>query len=85
MIEAVYILCGLTSIMCAALLIRSYKRTRIRLLLWSSVCFVGLALNNILLCIDLLLVPTIDLSAWRAAAALAGLMALIAGLIWESS
>lgn len=85
MIEAVYILCAFTSLLCAGLLIRSYKRTRVRLLLWSSVCFGGLALNNVLLCIDLLLVPTVDLGAWRAGVALIGMTALIAGLIWESS
>ena len=49
MIQLVYVLCALTSIACAVLLLRGYFRTRVRLLLWSGLCFVGLALNNALL------------------------------------
>ncbi len=83
--EAVYVLCAVTSALCATLLIRSYRRTRVRLLLWSGVCFVGLALNNLLLCIDLLVMPSVDLSLWRAGVALCGMMALLAGLVLESA
>jgi hypothetical protein len=44
-----------------------------------------LALNNILLFIDLIVVPTsVDLSLWRGATALAGVSVLLFGLIWES-
>ena len=85
MIEAVYILCALTSILCAFLLIRSFVRNRVRLLLWSAICFVGLALNNILLCVDLLAMPTVDFSLLRAGVALCGMLALVIGLVWESS
>ena len=85
MIEAVYVLCAITSAVCATLLIRSYKRTHVRLLLWSAICFVGLALNNVLLCVDLLVVPTVDLSPWRSATALCGMVALVVGLVWESA
>lgn len=46
---AVYILCAVTSVLCAGLLVRSYLRSRVRLLLWSALCFVGLAVNNVLL------------------------------------
>ncbi len=84
MAEAVYLLCALTSAACAILLIRSYRRTRTRLLLWSSLCFLGLALNNVLLFVDLVLVPTIDLSVARGATALAAVMLLLIGLVWES-
>ena len=51
----VYALCALTSLVCAWLLLRAYQRQRTRLLLWSSVSFAGLALNNVLLFIDLIL------------------------------
>ena len=81
---AVHILCALTSMACAALLIRGYRGTRVRLLLWSSLCFVGLALNNIMLLVDEIVYPDIDLSIPRALPALAGLMALIYGLVWEA-
>ena len=47
MAETVYILCALTSVFCAVLLMRSYRRQRTRLLLWSTLCFAGLAINKI--------------------------------------
>jgi hypothetical protein len=56
---------------------------RTRLLLWSSLCFIGLAVNNILLFIDLVLVPNIDLFLWRQLATLCGLVLLLYGLIWD--
>jgi hypothetical protein len=83
--EAVYLLCAATSIACAILLLRGYQRQRTRLLLWSSLCFVLLALNNALLFIDLIIVPTgLDLSLWRSVTALSGVSVLLFGLIWES-
>jgi multidrug transporter EmrE-like cation transporter len=83
--ETVYLLCAATSVMCAVLLLRAYRRQRTRLLLWSSLCFVLLALNNILLFVDLIVVPSaIDLSLWRSGVALAGVGVLLFGLIWES-
>ncbi|MEW5929375.1 MAG: DUF5985 family protein [Gemmatimonadota bacterium] len=84
MATIVYALCGLTSIACAVLLLRGYAASRVRLLLWSGLCFVGLALNNVLLFIDMRVVPGIDLSVWRSFPALAGLLLLIYGLVWES-
>jgi len=79
----VYVLCGITSLACVALLLRGYLRTRSRLLFWSGLCFVGLAIQNILLFVDLVLVPDVDLSIWRNAAALIGLCLLLFALIWE--
>jgi hypothetical protein len=84
MAETVYILCMLTSAVCAYLLLKSYRSTRTRLLLWSSLCFVGLALNNLLLFADLVVVPTVDLSIWRNLSALAALSILVFGLVWDS-
>ena len=85
MAELVYLLCALTSALCAALLLRSYFRSRTRLLVWSSLAFVGLALNNALLFVDLVLLPTtFDLSLLRNAVALAALSALVFGLIWDA-
>ena len=85
MAELVYLLCALTSALCAALLLRSYFHSRTRLLVWSSLAFVGLALNNALLFVDLVLLPTsIDLSLLRNAVALAALSVLVFGLIWDA-
>jgi Family of unknown function (DUF5985) len=80
----VYVLCAATSTLCAVLLVRGYLRSRARLLLWSSVCFAGLALNNILLIIDLRVVVWTDLSLWRLVPALIGATALLYSLIWEA-
>jgi hypothetical protein len=82
--EAVYVLCALTSILCTALLVRSWQRNRANILLWSSLCFVGLAANNLLLLIDLVFVPDVDLSLVRASTALGALGVLVIGLIWEA-
>jgi hypothetical protein len=84
MAEAVFALCAAASTLCAVLLLRNWRRTRSRLLLWSSLCFVGLALNNILLVVDRVVVPEVDLSLLRAATALLAMMLLLYGLIWEA-
>lgn len=83
MAELVYVLCAATSILCAALLLRGYLASRTRLLFWASLCFLGLALNNILLFVDLIELPDIDLFWWRTASALVSMMVLLFGLIWE--
>lgn len=83
MIHLLFILCALTSFACTALLLRGYLRTRVRLLLWSAVCFAGLTLNNALLVVDAR-TPLTDLSQWRTLPALAGVMVLVYGLVWDS-
>jgi hypothetical protein len=84
MATLVYSLCALTSLACAVLLLRGYAASRARLLLWSGLCFAGLAANNVLLLIDKRLVPTVDLSLWRSLPALAGVALLLYGLVWET-
>lgn len=85
MAEAVYILCAITSILCAVLLLRGYRATRARLLFWASLCFGFLALNNVILYFDLVVLPTqIDLFWYRNTAAVAGMLVLVFGLVWES-
>jgi hypothetical protein len=79
----VYLLCFLTSAACAWLLGRSYRRSRSRLLLWSSICFVFLALNNLALVLDLIVLPSIDLRLARLSLALAAVLSLIWGFVWE--
>ena len=81
--DSVYLLCALTSIACAWLLLRSYARSRVRLLLWSGVCFSFLAINNILLVIDLTFLPNVDLSIVRAVPTVIGLALLLYGFIWD--
>ena len=84
MAEAVYILCGLTSLFCAVLLIRSFRRQRSRLLMWASLSFACLAASNAILVIDLMVVPEVDLLALRVTVAAIAMLLLLIGLIWES-
>jgi hypothetical protein len=79
----VYSLCFITSAICAALLLRAYVRTKMRLLLWSAVAFVCLAVNNFFVLGDMILFPDFNLLGFRYAAALAAVCVLIYGFIWE--
>ena len=86
MAEAVYVLAALTSAVCAFLLLRAYKRTGVRMLLWSGVAFIGFTFNNVLVYVDIVILPSqIDLSAVRLLPTLAGLMLFCYGLIWETA
>ncbi|MCP3136132.1 DUF5985 family protein [Pyxidicoccus xibeiensis] len=86
MAEAVYILCALTAVACAVLLLRAWKRTQSRLLLWSGLCFAGLAVSNVLLFVDLVLLPTsIDLYLVRILATMSSAIILLYGLVWDAS
>ena len=80
----VYVLCAVTSIVCALLLLRGYRQSRVRLLMWSAACFACFALNNILLIIDVRIVPEQDLSIARSIPSLVGVALLLYGLIWET-
>jgi hypothetical protein len=80
----VYALCALTSLLCAAMLFRGFRRTGVRLLLWSALCFACFALNNVLLIVDEHILPSRDLSLVRSLPTLLGITLLLYGLIWES-
>ena len=79
----VYILCALTSLACAVLLLRAYAQSGQRFLLWAGLCFVALVLNNVLLYVDVIIGPTIDLAVPRGLAGVAGIGILVFGLVWE--
>ena len=80
----IYFLCALASGACAVALVQEYRRQRTRLLLWSSVAFGLLALNNALVFADFVLLPARDLAVARAGAACLGMAALLFGLVWEA-
>lgn len=83
--EVVYVLCALTSLVCAILLTRAWLSNRSKLLLWSSICFIGLAINNALLVVDEVLTSDeISLLLARDITNLASISALVVGLIWSS-
>jgi hypothetical protein len=81
--EVIFVLCALGSTLCAVVLLRGYLAERAPLLFWSSVCFVWLALNNVVLFLDKVVVTDVDLGAWRGVTALVGVAALVFGLVWE--
>jgi hypothetical protein len=83
--EGVYLLCAALSIAAATLLFKGFRRNQMPLLFWSGLCFVGLALNNVLLLVDLVIIPDVDLSVLRTATALAAVSVLLFGLIREAS
>jgi hypothetical protein len=83
--EFVYILCALTSIACALLLFRRYRLTGGLLLFWSTWCFVCFALTNILLFVDLVILPDVDLSLVRALLSFVGTTMLLYGLVRQST
>ncbi|WP_341913451.1 DUF5985 family protein [Polaromonas sp. YR568] len=83
MAELIYSLCALTSVACAWLSWRGYQRSGHRLLFWSGLCFLGLSVNNVLLVLDKLVFTTTDLTLWRLVAALAAVVLMLFGLIWE--
>jgi hypothetical protein len=80
----VYVIGAFTSAACATLLMRGYFRGRKKLLLWSGLCFAGLAISNILIFVDLVLIPDVDLYGYRLATAAVAMLLLLYGLIWES-
>lgn len=80
----IYLLCGLTSAVCAVLLLRSYARSRMRLLLWSGVGFAAFTANNVMLFLDRVVYLHIDFSPYRTITAVLGIGLLLYGLIWES-
>jgi Family of unknown function (DUF5985) len=84
MAQTVYILCGLTSLFCAVLLLRQYRHSKSRLLFWSGLCFVCFTATNILLFVDIVIFPEIDMSVYRSGISLLGIVMLLYGLIWET-
>lgn len=83
MAAIIYMLCTLTALACAYILLRSYMQQKYRLLLWSGLCFVGLFVNNLFLVVDRYIFPDIDLSTLRLVTGLIAISFLLYGLIWE--
>lgn len=81
--SAVYLLCFLTSLACAWLLGRAYARTSARVLFWSAACFALLAGNNLLVMVDLVLMPGTDLILLRHLLSLAAVSTLVFGFVWD--
>lgn len=84
--DVVYVLCALTSVAAAVLLARGYRQSRTRLLLWSSLCFAGLALSNVMLLLDLTVFgSTLELLIVRQIPTVLGMALLLYGLVWDGA
>jgi hydrogenase/urease accessory protein HupE len=84
MTGVVYLLSAATCLLCAVMLFRGYLRSRVRLLFWAGICFVGLMADNFTLYIDGVLYPEVNLAVWNKVLGLIGLVILVYGLVWES-
>lgn len=81
----IYLLCFLAAALCTGLLLRGYRRSGTRLLLWSGLCFAFLSLNSLVVLADVLVFVPQDLRLLRHGASLAAVGTLLFGLIWEES
>jgi len=79
----VYFLCFVASLLCAYLLVAAFLRGRERLLLWSAICFCFLAVNNLLVFVDIVVLPDLNLMPLRALSSLTAVAVLLFGFIWE--
>ena len=79
--KLVYILCALTSFGCTLLLVARYRKTRVDLLFWSAVAFLAFTATNVLLFVDLVVLPEVDLAVWRNGFTFVGVLVLLYGLI----
>jgi hypothetical protein len=80
----VYGLCLLASALCAFLLLRAWRQSRSRLLLWTALSFTFLALNNLFLVTDMVIFPAVNLWYLRQASSLLAIGVLVYGFIWEA-
>lgn len=85
MVLAIFVLSFLTSLLCGGLLLRGYRASGHRLLLWAGLCFVALGVENLVLILDMYVIPNWDLKLVRLALPLGGVAVLLYGLLWEAS
>ena len=84
MASLVYLMCAATAAGCALLLLRGYRRSRSRLLMWSALCFAAMAADNSLLFLDRVVFPGQPLFAFRRLLTVGGIAVLLFGLVWEA-
>ena len=82
--KTIYLLCAATSLLVAMMLMRQYVKSRTRLVLWSVISFAGLAVNSVLVYVDLVMYTGVDLSVYRSAAGAFAMVVMLYGLIWET-
>ncbi len=81
MAQAIYILAAGMCLLCTVLLLRQWAATRLKLLFWSGICFLTLSVANVLLFVDLVLVPHVDLAIYRLVVTLLAIIFMLYGLV----
>jgi hypothetical protein len=84
MAALIYSLCALVAALCTFLLLRAWTQSRYRLLLWTGLCFAGLTTTNVLLFLDKVVLPTVDLTPARMICTVAAMAVLLYGLVWDA-
>jgi hypothetical protein len=84
-VDAIHLFCAVTSVGCMLLLIRAWRETRHRLMLWMALCFAGLVLNNLLMIANFLFDEGVGVIVLRQLSAITALCVLLYGLIWETA
>jgi hypothetical protein len=79
----IYLLCVMAGLLCAYLLVRAYRRRKSRLLVWCALCFILLAINNLVLAADVLFLPDVDLGGLQLLTSLSAVCVLLYAFIWE--
>ena len=83
MAALVYLMCTVTSAICAALLLREYRRTASRVLLWCGLAFAGFTVGNAMVFTDVILVPSLNLATVRAIVNWGATTVLVVALLWD--
>jgi len=84
MAAIVYLLCAITSFLCAVMLFKAFRHSKFRLLFWSCLGFTGFAINNVLLFLDVVVFPEVTfIINIRTIPAVIGMVVMIYGLIME--
>lgn len=83
--DTIFFLCAVMSTVCCIALLRAYRKNKTKLLFWSGLCFGFLALNNIFLCVDLVVFPALEMNGpfWRNLMSAAAGCVLLYGLIGD--
>jgi hypothetical protein len=81
----VYLLGAAISLASGLLLLRGAATRGGGLLLWSSVCFFGMAVNNVLMYFNFVVFADVNLDIWPHVASLVSVIILNVALIWHAT
>jgi len=83
MSSSVYILLAIVSIYCAVVLLKSYFRVKVPLLLWAGLFFCGYVITSVLVVGEKVIFDSWDTHIFRMSVALISTLLLLYGLIFK--